>query len=78
MPRLTLLKGGAAIYIYADDHAPPHFHVLGPRTDVQIRIDTLQIMRGRISRSDLIEAIEWATAHPDMLVNKWRELNERD
>jgi hypothetical protein len=34
MPRIERLAA-VSIYIYADDHAPPHFHVKGPDTDCQ-------------------------------------------
>jgi hypothetical protein len=31
----------ATIYVYASDHAPPHFHVVGPNSNAQIRMDDL-------------------------------------
>lgn len=78
MPRIATLRSGAAIYIYADDHAPPHFHVRGARSNAQIRIEDLQVMRGFILKADLVEAIEFAVGNSDLLDTKWRESNERD
>jgi hypothetical protein len=72
--RLTNVK----ICIYADDHAPPHFHVRGVHTDIQINIETLQIMRGHYRPVDLAEAITWAATNQATLRAKWREYNERD
>ena len=70
--------GRLAIYIYADDHLPPHFHLLSPDSDAQIEIATMQVMRGTASRADLARAIAWAEANRDLLIEKWIELNERD
>ena len=77
MPRIVRLAS-VSIYIYADDHAPPHFHVLGPDNDVQIDIETLQVRRGRFTAAALAEAIGWAAENKALLRAKWSELNERD
>jgi hypothetical protein len=52
MPRIARLAN-VSIYIRADDHAPPHFHVVGPDTDVQVAIETLQVIRGRFKGTAL-------------------------
>jgi hypothetical protein len=77
MPRIARLSS-VSIYIYADDHAPPHFHVLGQDTDIQVSIATLQIMRGRCRPAAYAEAIEWAAKNQPLLHAKWAEFNERD
>jgi hypothetical protein len=77
MPTIHRLAS-ASIYIYADDHAPPHFHILGPHSDVQVEIETLRVMRGEYRAVDLAEAIQWAAQNQQLLLTKWRELNERD
>jgi hypothetical protein len=51
------------IYISADDHAPPHFHIRGPNSDAQLLIDTLQVIRGTCKQSELAEARAWAAAN---------------
>ena len=70
--------GKLALYFYADDHAPPHFHVRSPDSNAQVEIATLEIMRGSASRADLERAIAWSLANRAYLESKWRELNERD
>jgi hypothetical protein len=77
MPSIHRLPN-ITIYIYADDHAPPHFHILGPNSDVQVEIRTLRVMRGEYRAVDLAEAIEWAARNQALLLAKWSELNERD
>ena len=77
MPRIHVLDN-CAIYVYADDHAPPHFHVRGPDSDALIDIESLVVSRGVITRSDYAAAVEWARANRDVLLAKWSKLNERD
>jgi hypothetical protein len=40
VPRVASLTN-VALFVYAGDHAPPHFHVLGPDTDAVIDIRSL-------------------------------------
>jgi hypothetical protein len=77
MPRIGRLAT-VSIYIYADDHAPVHFHARGPDTDMQVSIETLQVMRGHYTRAALAETIAWAAASQPLLRAKWDEINERD
>jgi hypothetical protein len=77
MPRIVRLAA-VSIYIYADDHAPPHFHVVGPDTDIQVSIETLQVMRGCCRPAHLAQAISWAAENQALLRAKWSEYNERD
>lgn len=77
MPRIHRLAN-VTIYIHADDHAPPHFHVSGPNSNVQVEIETLRVMRGEYLRSDLAHAIAWAADNQALLRAKWKEFNERD
>jgi hypothetical protein len=78
MPRIATLTSGAAIYVYADDHAPPHFHVRGRESNAQVRIDTLEVMAGVITRGDRTEAMAYGADNRELLLAKWREFNERD
>jgi len=76
MPTIQRI-GSASVRIYADDHRPPHFHIVGPDFQVLVRISDLVVIAGE-ARQDLIaEAMKWAQEHHEMLVSKWAELNER-
>jgi len=78
MSRLVTI-GRVAICRYADDHAPPHFHVRAPDGEAQVRIDTLEVMRGSISRSNLEVAVRWAKNPGNRAIYaEWDRLNERD
>lgn len=79
MVRVATLTRRLTIWIFPNDHAPPHFHVISPDTDVLINIRTLEVIVGNYRRRDLAEAIAWA-AEPEnqaMLFAKWDTLNEQ-
>jgi hypothetical protein len=77
MPRVHKLSN-SRIYIHARrEHPPPHFHQIGGDWEVVIYIRTLEVKRGWAPRSDLAEAMEWASANQRFLLQKWDEYNER-
>jgi hypothetical protein len=51
---------GIIIYMYYDDHPPPHFHARYGRHIAVIDIDTLAVLRGRLPPRALGLVIEWA------------------
>jgi hypothetical protein len=75
MPPVRRLRN-ATLYVYANDHAPPHFHILGPSSNAMVDIETLQVIRGRFDRRDLAEAIAWAAENLELLRQVWRDLND--
>jgi Domain of unknown function (DUF4160) len=79
MPSIHRLDN-ATIYVYADDHPPPHFNVRGANSDANIRLDTLQVLIGEIDRKDFAQAIAWASIPEnwEKLMKAWRGLNESD
>lgn len=69
----------AKIHVYAGDHAPPHFHVVGPDWSVSIAMSTYKQLgiRGNPPAVALAAAIAWAKANAIFLRGKWDENNER-
>jgi hypothetical protein len=76
MPTLQRF-GAASIRMYADDHHPPHFHIVGADFQVLVRIADLAIIAGEARKSQIAEAMAWAKTHREKLALKWVELNER-
>jgi hypothetical protein len=76
MPTLQRF-GSASVRMYADDHHPPHFHIVGPDFQVLVRISDLALIEGEARTSQIAEAMEWARANRESLAVKWTELNER-
>ncbi|MCB2056207.1 MAG: DUF4160 domain-containing protein [Geminicoccaceae bacterium] len=68
--------GRLKIQVFADDHAPPHFHAWHPEGEVLVVIATLEPLAGKLDARELRKAMEWASANRDALENAWRRLNE--
>ncbi|HMQ57987.1 MAG TPA: DUF4160 domain-containing protein [Rhizobiaceae bacterium] len=77
MPTLCRF-GSVSIRIYADDHRPPHFHIVAPDFQVLVRISDLSIMAGNVAANRIAEPLAWAKVRREFLALKWAELNERD
>ncbi|MHC1727422.1 MAG: DUF4160 domain-containing protein [Syntrophobacteraceae bacterium] len=62
---------GIMIYMYYNDHSPPHFHAEYAGNEVLIDIQTLRVMSGNIPRRAHAMVIEWADQHRAELVINW-------
>ena len=69
--------GKVVIRVYANDHLPPHFHVIAPHFEALVEIATLAILRGEIGRSVRAEAMAWCAAHRADLAAEWNRINPR-
>ncbi len=76
MPTLQRF-GSVTLRMYADDHHPPHFHIVGEGFQVLVRISDLVVISGDARRRQIAEALDWARRNQDELALKWTELNER-
>lgn len=76
MPILQRI-GAVSVRIYADDHRPPHFHIVAPDCQVLVRISDLSVIAGEARPAQIAEAPGWARAHRESLALAWAELNER-
>jgi hypothetical protein len=43
--------GAVSLRMYADDHHPPHFHIVGPEFQVLVRISDLTVIAGGGARA---------------------------
>ncbi|MGA3210057.1 MAG: DUF4160 domain-containing protein [Terriglobales bacterium] len=76
MPTLQRF-GTASSRMYADDHRPPHFHVVGADFQVLVRISDFAVIAGKARKAQIAEAMTWAEENRETLAVKWVELNER-
>jgi Domain of unknown function (DUF4160) len=76
MPTLKRF-GAASVRMYADDHHPPHFHIVGADFQVLVRISDCAVIEGEAKADQIAEALKWARANRELLALKWAELNER-
>lgn len=63
---------GFVIYMYYNDHAPPHFHARYGGQAALIDIETGGLLRGRLSPRALGLVSEWAALHREELRENWR------
>ena len=70
--------GNVSLRIYADDHHPPHFHIVALDFQVLVRISDLAVIEGQARPAQIAQALAWARENQEMLALLWAELNERD
>lgn len=76
MPTLSIFFG-IVIRMYFRDHAPPHFHAEYAGQEVQINIQTLEVLKGSISRRALGLVLDWAELHQQELLEAWEKASNR-
>ncbi len=76
MPRISQFFG-VTIYMYFNDHLPPHFHAEYGEFEAVYAIDTLDSLRGELPRRAHILVIEWALAHRIELRANWQRARQQ-
>ena len=67
--------GRTIIRVYANDHLPPHFHVITPDYEALVEIATLEILKGAIPARVRKPVMEWAKANIDVIKTEWNRVN---
>lgn len=62
---------GIVIYMYYNDHAPPHFHAEYGGNEALYEIETLRVYAGNLPRRAHNLVIEWADSHRADLLADW-------
>jgi hypothetical protein len=70
MPQICSFYG-IVIWIYWQDHNPPHFHAEYGEYEILIRIEDLSIYQGSLPSRALGLVIEWASQHQQELMEDW-------
>ena len=76
MPTLWRLSA-VSVRMYADDHRPPHFHIVGPDFHVLVRLADLTVIAGVARPARIAAASAWAAENRGLLDRTWARLNER-
>ena len=71
MPEISRFFG-IIITMYYRDHQPPHFHVRYGEHKALIAIDSLTLIRGRLSPRVFGMVMEWAANHQVELQENWQ------
>lgn len=75
MPEISRFLG-IRIFMYFNEHNPPHFHVEYNEYNASIAIATLGIMEGKLPAKVLGLVVEWAEVHQEELLKNWTTLKE--
>jgi hypothetical protein len=62
---------GIAIYMYYNDHLPPHFHAEYGGDEALFSIVNLEIVTGALPRRARGLVVEWASLHRGELRDNW-------
>jgi hypothetical protein len=67
--------GKVIITVYANDHLPPHFHVIHPDFEALIEIETLSIIAGVLPSQFRKDVMAWVQANIDAIKREWNRIN---
>ena len=70
MPEISRFYG-IVIYLFYDDHNPPHFHVIYGEYKAVIKINDFGLMEGYLPPKAMGLVNEWATVHKNELIENW-------
>jgi hypothetical protein len=59
--------------MFYGDHAPPHFHAAYQGEQIQVNINTLEVMEGNMTRRAQALVLEWAALHQAELRQAWEQ-----
>ena len=76
MPRISEFFG-IVIYMYYNDHLPPHFHADYAESEGAYTIETLELLRSELSRRAHKMVIEWASDNRAELRAIWDRAREQ-
>ena len=75
MPRICEFFG-VLVYMYYNDHNPPHFHAEYAEHEALFTIDTLEILDGELPRRPRAFVVEWASLHREELRANWERARQ--
>jgi hypothetical protein len=69
---------GLKIHIYADEHAPPHFHVLSSEIDAAFTIRDCTLLRGSVDKRTRDLIMYWHGSARPKLIDFWNRTRPTD
>lgn len=73
MPEISRFLG-IVIYMYFNDHNPPHIHIKYESFRATLSIETLSLLEGKLPSRVLGLVIEWAELHQQELLTNWNSI----
>ncbi len=75
MPEISRFYG-IVIYMFSNDHNPPHFHAKYGEFEILVNINNLSILYGKFPSRALGLTIEWASLHQKELKTLWEGMRK--
>ena len=75
MPEISRFLG-IIIYMYFNDHDPPHFQAKYNEYRGKVTINELQLIEGKLPKRVLAIVLEWAHSHRADLLENWESLKK--
>ena len=75
MPRICSFYG-IVIWIYWDDHEPPHFHATYGEFEILIKIMDLSVYAGSLPSRAFGLVMEWASLYQEELMDNWKIMRQ--
>jgi hypothetical protein len=76
MPEICRFMG-ISIYMYWEDHVPPHFHAIYGEHEAKLLISPVALLAGRLPPRVLAVTVEWASRHEAELQANWLRCSRR-
>ena len=77
LPRVCRIDG-VAIYVYHNDHVPPHFHARQADREARIGIESLVVLHSSLSPNAMERVLQWATRRQTELRRAWQQASAHD
>ncbi len=78
MPSVHRSAGWKA-QIFADDHRPPHVHIVSAGREIVVDIRAGDLLRGSPTDArSLADGRRWAEGNRDFLLSEWERIVERE
>ena len=71
MPEISRFFG-IIIAMFYNEHNPPHFHARYGEHKVEVDIQTLSVLAGKLPPRAMGLVIDWASRHQDELMADWK------
>lgn len=75
MPRISNFYG-IVIWMYFNEHKPPHFHATYGEHEILIQITDLSVYAGSLPSRAFGLVMEWAFIHRNELMQNWKLLEQ--
>lgn len=75
MPEISRFLG-IVIYMFFNEHNPPHFHAEYNEHKASIDIRTLGLIEGKLPSKVMSLVVEWAQEHQDELLENWYSIQK--